>query len=194
MLRELLIEKEKQLHEKGYLVFTETELTNMSLDLANKLKEHFHGIALMQLPDEEIAFFEWLKSEDIAVWNDLWANEEDPNMVSIDLLPYFIGEAIGFPICDLIDEPNYWFAPKHIKPKGTENFSVIEKKISANKNLTVDEALLVEVSQAPVDLWHFCYQYNYPVKKAKNIVRIMHRDDVLVHLAEREDLVKYIEI
>ena len=194
MLRELLIEKEKQLHEAGYLVFTETELTNMSVDLANKLKEHFHGIALMQLPEEEITFFEWLKSEDITVWNDLWANEEDPNMVSIDLLPYFIGEANGFPICDLIDEPNYWFSPKHIKPKGTEKFSVIEKKISANKNLTVDEALLVEVSQAPVDIWHFCYQYNYPVKKAKNIVRNMHRDDLLVHLTEREDLVKYIEI
>jgi hypothetical protein len=194
MLRELLIEKEKQLHENGYLVFTTAELIDMSMDLANKVKEHFHGVALMQLPEEEIRFFEWLKSEDPAVWSDLWENEQDPNKVSIDLLPFFIEEANGFPICDLIDEPNYWFSPKHIKPQAREKFSLIEQKISAKINLTVDEALLVEVSQASLDIWHFCYQYNYPVIKAKNIVRIMHRDDLLVHLPEREDLVKYIEI
>jgi hypothetical protein len=194
MIRNILIEKEKQLQDKGYLVFTAAELTNMNMELANKIKDHFHGIALMQLPEQEIKFFEWLKSEDPDVWNDLWINAEDPNLVSIDLLPHFIAEANGFPICDLIDEPNYWFSPRHIKPKGKEKFSVIEKKLSENKNLTVDEALLVELSQASLDIWHFCYQYNYPVKKAKNIVRNMHKDDLLVHLTEREDLVKYIEI
>ena len=90
-------------------------------------------------------------------------------MVSIDLLGFFVANSNGFPICDLINEPNFWFCSKHLKPKATEKFSLIEQKISANKNLTADEALLVEISQACMDIWHFCYQYKYPVEKAKKM-------------------------
>jgi hypothetical protein len=194
MLRELLINKETQLNKDGYLVFDKAELQNMSGGTAEKVINHFHGVALMQIPGEEIEFFKWLKKEDPAVWNDLWANEENPYFVSIDLLKHFISDANGFPICDLIDEPNYWFSSRHLKPKGTEKFSQIEQKIQDNKNLTVDEALLVEVMQASVDIWHFCYKYKFPVNKAKNIVRNMHIDDLIVHLPQREDLTKYLDI
>ncbi len=194
MLRDLLIAKEQQLHNSGFISFTPDELLDMSDDIADKLISHFHGIALMKIPDEEIKFFDWLKKEDPAVWNDLWANEEDPYLVSIDLLKNFILEENGFPICDLIDEPNYWFTKKHLKAKSSEKYGLINKKIEEDKNLTVDEALLAEVSQASIDIWHFCYKYNYPVQKAKIVVRNMHRDDLLVHLSDREDLIKYLDV
>lgn len=194
MLRELLIKKETQLNKDGYLVFDKAELQNMSGGTAKKVINHFHGVALMQIPREEIEFFEWLEKEDQTVWNDLWANEENPYFVSIDLLKHFISDANGFPICDLIDEPNYWFTAKHIKPKGTEKFSEIEQKIQDNKNLTFVEALLVEVMQASIDIWHFCYKYKYQVSRAKDIVRLMHRDDLLVHLSQADDLTKYLDI
>lgn len=194
MLRELLIKKETQLNKDGYLVFDKTELQNMSGGTAEKVISHFHGVALMQIPREEIGFFKWLKKEDPAVWDDLWANEENPYIVSIDLLKHFISDANGFPICDLIDEPNYWFSSGHLKPKGREKFPQIEQKIQDNKNLTFVETLLVEVMEASIDIWHFCYKYKYPVSKAKNIVRIMHRDDLLVHLSQADDLTKYLDI
>lgn len=194
MLNELLIAKEEQLRQHGYLIFTAPELSEMTLRTAGKVIDHFHGVALMQLPATEIEFFEWLKIEDTAVWKDLWADEENPYMVSIDLLEHFINDGNGFPICDLISEPNYWFTAKHIKPKASEKFSQIEQKMDRNLNLTVDEALLVEITQGSMDIWHFCYKYNYPVHKAKNIVRNMHRDDLLVHLPQRDDLVKYLDL
>ena len=194
MLRELLIKKEIQLKKDGYLVFNKTELQNMSGGTVEKVINHFHGVALMQMPREEIEFFKWLKKEDPAVWNDLWAHEKNPYIISIDLLKHFISEANGFPICDLINEPNYWFSSGHLKPKGTGKFPKIEQKIQDNKNLTFVEALLVEVMQASIDIWHFCYKYKYSVGREKNIVRLMHRDDLLVHLSQADDLTKYLDI
>jgi hypothetical protein len=194
MIREILIQKEQQLQQNGYLEFDQQELSVMDAETAGKIMDHFHGVALMRLPQVEIDFFEWLKNEDSDVWDDLWADEENTYLVSIDLLSCFVADANGFPICDLINQPNYWFSPKHIKPKGNEKFPLIEEKLDADKNLTVDEALLLEIMQSALDIWHFCYKYNYPVQKAKQIVRAMHREDLLVHLPEREDLVKYIEM
>lgn len=191
MIKTILLEKEKQLHDQGYLTFTNEELSNFSEKDAQKLIDQFHGIAMMQLPDKEVLFFEWLKKTDRPVWNDLWQGEESQYHVSIDLLPYFLPDGNGFPICDLLAEPNYWFTFNHIKPKGKERFGQIEAKISADANLNFEEALLVEVSQGSIDLWHFCYKYKVPVAKAKDLVHEMYLADLLVHLPDREDLIKY---
>jgi hypothetical protein len=194
MQREIIISKEKQLSEKGYLVFSQSDLESMSASDAENIKEHFHGVALMQLPEGEKEFFEWLKEADTPVWNDLWEDAENPYFVSTDLLHHFIPDGNGFPICDLIDEPNYWFNARHIKPKGAEKFKTIEEKLDKNLKLNFEETFLVEIMQGSIDVWHFCYKYNFPVRKAKIIIQNMHRDDILIHLTDREDLIKYLDV
>jgi len=194
MLDELVNKKEAQLQKLGFIKFTPEELENLDLDLVEQIENHFRGHTMMRLPDSEIAFFEWLKNEDTAVWNDLWNGEEDPYNVSIDFLHHFLKEGNGFPICDLVEEDNYWFSARHIKPKGMEKFEEINQKINENKSFTFEEALLFEIMQNSIDLWHFCYRYKAPIHIAKQKVKKMQRDDLLVHLSEREDLVKYLDV
>lgn len=194
MLKDLLIQKEEQLQANGHISFKDEELAGMSMKDANQIIEHFHGIALMELPEQDLQFFEWLKKADHEVWDDLWQDEESPYQISIDLLPHFLENGNGFPICDLLDVPNFWFTAKHIKPKGKELFAEIEQKISSGAKLTFVEALLAEISQGSIDIWHFCYRYKFPIAKAKAIVHRMHVDDLLVHLPDREDLIKYLDI
>ena len=135
-----------------------------------------------------------LKKNDKAVWDDLWQNEEDPYRISIDFLHHFLKHGNGFPICDLIDEDNYWFCVRHIKPKGMELMQDIGDKVKNDKPLSFAEAFLLEVFRGSTDLWHFCYRYNVPVKTGKSRIDDMNHDDLLVHLPERDDLVKYLDI
>ena len=194
MIKDILILKEEQLRAAGHISFSTEELAGLSSDDAKKIIDHFHGIALMELPEQDVLFFDWLKKADHEVWNDLWRDEELPYRISIDLLPHFLEHGNGFPICDLLDAPNFWFTAKHIKPKGKELFAGIEQKIKSGTKLTFVEALLAEISQGSIDIWHFCYRYKFPVAKAKAIAERMHVDDLLVHLPDREDLIKYLDI
>jgi hypothetical protein len=194
MLEELIKRKEEQLLKNHYLEFSSEELSGFSKRDALVIEKHFHGHALMRLPESEQIFFNWLREVDRAVWEDLWSEEDDPYLVSIDFLHHFINHGNGFPICDLIEAENYWFTEKHIKPKGLEKFELIDQKIEENKQLTVSEALLCEITRSSIDIWHFCHRYNIPLDSAKKEVSIMHKDDLLVHLPNRDDLVKYLDI
>jgi hypothetical protein len=194
MTQNLVSEKEGQLQEKGYIHFSGEELDNLDKDKAERIEQHFRGHTMMMLPDSEIAFFEWLKKEDQGVWDDLWLEEENPYNVSIDFLHHFLSDGNGFPICDLVKEKNYWFSARHIKPKGMEKFEDINQKINKNERFTFDEALLFEIMQNSIDIWHFCYRYKTPVNIAKQKIKKMQSDDLLVHLTMREDLVKYLDV
>jgi hypothetical protein len=148
----------------------------------------------MALPDEEIRFFDWLKENDRGVWNDLWEEEDEPYRISIDFLHHFLRYGRGFPICDLINEDNYWFCAGHIKPKGMELMQEIGEKVKQDQAISFLEAFLLEVFRGSTDLWHFCYRYQVPVKTAKARIDQMYHDDLLVHLPEREDLLRYLDI
>jgi hypothetical protein len=191
---EKLIEmKKQQYQENGLLKFTSEELNNLSPRDISNIKEFFHGYALMMLPDKEITFFEWLKINDPDVWDDLWSGEETVYIVSIDLIEHFLHSGNGFPICDLVTESNYWFTLRMIKPKGRELFPLIENKLAHGQKLSFEEALLLEIMRGPIDIWHFCYRYKIPVVFAKKKIEEMQQGDLLVHLSDREDLVKYID-
>ena len=193
-MNELLKAKELQLHNDGYIHFNAGELEGLSSTAVDQIKQHFHGVALMMLPDTEKSFFAWLKENDRPVWDDLWGNEERLYLVSIDLLHHFTHEGNGFPICDLVDEDNYWFHSKHIKNKGYERLETLAKQTSYNSNLPFEEVLLLDIIQNSIDIWHFCYKYSFPLQTAKRKVDEMHRSDLLVHLPNREDLVKYLDV
>ena len=124
-LTKLIADKEKQLESDNFLKFNQADLKYMKKKDAQAIEKHFHGRAMMELPSEEIAFFVWLKENDPSVWDDLWKNEEKPYRVSIDFLHHFIKNGNGFPICDLIDVPNYWFHSRHIKHKAKEKMDEI---------------------------------------------------------------------
>ena len=193
-INKLIDKLEKQLDNQHFIEFYPENLNSLRLDQAQVIVEKFHGRALMKLPETEIDFFSWLKENDPDVWNDLWQDEDDLYLVSIDLLSFFIEGGLGFPICDLVDQPNYWFNTRLIKPKGMEKLEEIIVKLEQGNKINISEAFLLEISTRPVDIWHFCYNNNLPVDRLKKIVNDLVYDSFLVHLTDRDDLVKYIDI
>ena len=190
----LVKEKTEYLSKNRILSFSNEELKTLRSDEAQHFIRAMQRNILMRLPDDEIAFFEWLKVNDPEIWDDIWEGEEDVYNVSLALLSQFVGNKNGFPICDLIDQPNYWFVVEHIKPKGMEQIEVIFEKIEKGEQLGSMEMFLAEITQAPIDIWHFSYKYGLSVKAVKVMIEEMVHKGWIVHLSDREDLVKYVEI
>jgi len=193
-LTNLISTKEKLLESKGFINFDQADLKEMTKKSAKVVEKHFRGRAMMELPTKEIDFFIWLKKNDPPVWNDLWKEEDQPYRVSLDFLHHFIQNGNGFPICDLINSDNYWFHSGHLKPKSFEKMNEIQQKLDDKGSLSFEEGLLIEIARGSIDLWHFCYRHKLPISVAKQKIEIMHRDDLLVHLRSRDDLVKYLDI
>ncbi len=195
-LKTFIEDKERQKAEKQYLQFSEGELEKLRPDEVERIIEHFRGNTLVKLPESEIAFFEWLKKADRAVWDDLWQDdpEEEAYLVSVDFLREFIRETPSFPICDLIDEPNYWFTFRHIKPKGLEYLQEeIRLKVEMDEDLSLEELFLLEISVSPTDIWHFAHRHGVDVSRMKQAIAQMENKGWIVHLTNRDDLVKYID-
>jgi hypothetical protein len=193
-LEKLIEAKEEQLNSKGFIQFSRTDLQALSKHDAQSIEEYFQGRAMMDLPTDEINFFEWLQENDPLVWDDLWKNVEEPYRVSLAFLHHFIRSGNGFPICDLINVDNYWFHSRHIKPKALEKMDEIQQKLDGKGSLSFEEGLLLEIARGSIDLWHFCYKYKLPLVVAKKKIEVMHQEDLLVHLKDREDLVKYLDV
>ena len=195
-LKALIKSKDEQKKKKQYIQFSERELEKLRPAEAEKIVEHFRGNTLIRLPESEIKFFEWLKEADEAVWNDLWQDdqEDESYLVSVDFLMDFIRETPSFPICDLIDEPNYWFTFKHIKPEGLEYLQEeIRLKVETDEDLSLEELFLLEISVSPTDIWHFSHRHQVPVERMKQAIADMVYKGWIVHLTDRDDLVKYLE-
>jgi len=192
-IKKILKEKDKQRQEKNYISFTAEELASLSTKEVNHITEFFHGYTLMQLPQSEISFFEWLKDSDKDVWDDLWGDHVDTYLVSIDFLQTLTGDNPRFQICDLVETDNYWFSPRHIKPKGMEELEDVVSKIEDGEKLNASDVFLFELSQNSIDLWHFCYKHEIDMAKMKSLISDMVYNGFLVHLTSRDDLVKYID-
>ncbi len=193
-IRKLLEEKENQLSRHGYMEFGAEELDNLNTIDLKHILDVFKGHALMKLPASEIRFFEWLKEADPSVWDDLWADAEDEAyLVSVNFLSHFVGRNLGFPICDLVDEPNYWFSPRHIKPKGREELDEIFVKVEQGVKLNLAEYFLYSLHAGSFDIWHFCYKHKLDIADVKAIVEDLVFRGLLVHLTQRDDLVKYLD-
>lgn len=194
-LKSYIKKKEIQKAKKKYLQFSESELQQLRPDEIENIIDHFKGNTLVKLPESEIAFFEWLKEHDREVWDDLWQEEDDLTyLVSIDFLREFIRETPSFPICDLVDQPNYWFSVRHIKPKGLEYLqNELMLKVEVDEELTLEERFLLEISVASTDIWHFCHRHQIDIAEMKKAIAEMVYKGWLVHLTNRDDLVKYLD-
>jgi hypothetical protein len=187
-------EKMNEVSDKRILSFTREELDGLRSDEAEYFVRAMEKNILMELPNDEIDFFEWLRKNDLQVWNDLWDEEVDVYHVSLELLSQFVGNKNGFPICDLLDLPNYWFVVEHIKPKGMEKMASVFEKMEAGETLDMAELFLAEISQASMDIWHFAYKYDLAIDEVKAMIDDMVYNGWIVHLPDREDLVKYLEL
>ncbi len=193
-IKQLIKEKEEQLKQQSYIEFSDEQISSLSKDDKKKIIDTFHGRSMLKLPASEIAFFEWLKKEDNAVWQDLWADfPEWEYRVSIDFLDHLGDAGNGFPICDLEDVENYYFTIRHIKPGGRGEMQAIVDKNDAGEKLNIDELLLFELHLAPIDIWHYAYRYKLALTDAKKMIEDMVYKGWLVHLPNRDDLTKYIE-
>lgn len=185
------IKKNQYIHIPDELLFS---LENEHIDA---IINEFSGHQMIKLPTPEIDFFEWLKTIDLDVWNDLWLDEESPfekYLISIDLLPLLLSkDGRGFPICDLINNDNYYFTEHQMVDE--ESKIVIEtarELFRQNKNLTIAQLLALEISINPIDIWHFAYKHKIELNDAKKAVEVLVADNALVHLTKAEHIANFI--
>lgn len=163
---------------------------------AQFLADFYSNDTLFRLPGKEVIFFEWLKENDIDVWKDLWDDElNSPYIISLSFLPLLKRNGYrGFPICDLVTQTNYYFAPAHLADKESELFVESAKTIFMNKQpMTLPQLLAMEISLEPIDIWHFAYKHNVSIADAKKAVHDLVNDELLVHLKDAEHLSTFID-
>lgn len=151
---------------------------------------------MFKLPQSEIMFFEWLRKKDNAVWADLW-DEGDPDyLVSMDFLPLILeSDGRGYPICDLMDNENYYFMETHlVGEEGKVMMDTSRQLFIDGKPLTLAQLLALEISIAPIDIWHFAYKHGMDIEKSKEAARQLADEGTLVHLTEAEHLAPFINI
>ena len=174
--------------------FTPEELQSFSPEDVAAVIEHFHGQALMMLPQSDIDFFEWVKANDLPVWTELWGGDAPVYTVSIAFLRSYTGDAFGFSICDLIDSPNYYFHKEFIVDIEKENLiGDILKRIRESVPLSMANVFILEIWLHPTDAWRFAYKYHYPLQEVKELAELLAEQHVLRHLKKREEIAEYIE-
>jgi hypothetical protein len=175
-------------NSQGVIEFPKEIFDKLDLSQAYAVSKYFAGTTFFKLPYFEIEFYEWLKINDGTVWDDLWNIEgEEPYLVSIVHLPALLARDRGFIICDLVDNDNYYFSTLHLPDKeATYLADSIKQRFLNKEQLTAAQTLLMEITLAPIDIWHFAYKYNISVQRAKDSVKQLVDDGVLVHLTTAE--------
>ncbi|MEY2719832.1 MAG: hypothetical protein RLZZ273_1198 [Bacteroidota bacterium] len=183
---------------RGYIEFDEATLASMSLSDADDVAAAYGARALMRLPAHEIVFQEWLRVQDPEVWNDLWSNEpEAPYLVSMSYVREFIGSPGkgAFLICDLQTADNYYFTPDMLLEKESTDFvEAVRDRFLAGGNMTVEQAITVEMSAGPMDIWHFAYLRGVDLDRAKRAVASLVEDRIIVHVPKAEHLSSFFDV
>lgn len=182
---------------------TEVELTDddfsgMTEEQAADLAERFGGSTLVRLPQKERDFFEWLRREDPDVWSDLWGrapNETEGYFVGVSHLPSFLPKKRGFPICDLQENDNYHFVGTDITDdNGKIHLETALDVVAEGRTIAIDQAFVVEIWRAPIDIWRFAWLYKAPLKDVRDMVRWLIQQEVLLVPAQREENPPPIEV
>ncbi len=183
--------------EVGYIRLTPAQFAVITVEQANLINAMFGDAHMMQLPDHEVAFFEWLRTADPDVWNDLWSDPTPPYHVSLAFLGSFCGpNANGiFVICDLQSVDNYYFSTHTFIEKESDAYvQAVRDRFAEGLPLTTAQALTLEASVAPIDVWHFAYRYRLSVDVAKQAARALAEDRVVVHVPSAEHLSQLFDV
>ncbi len=186
---------ERQDKTVAYLTMPESIFNLLDVNLANEVATYFNNNILLKLPEREIRFFEWLKENDEEVWNDLWVQaDEEHYVVGISFLPLLIDKLTGFPICDLMETDNYYFTKEHIVDKEAKLFlESIHQRFKAKKQLSLQQALMLQISVQPTDVWHFAYHFKTNLNATKAAIAELVADKMLIHITNAEHLVAFIK-
>lgn len=187
---------EKQAQSSRYIIIPQDVFDSITFEQSELIMRHFAHTALMLLPKREIEFFEWLKVHEESVWTDLWADAADePYVVGVSFLSKLIKlPDRGFPICDLINNDNYYFSVSHMIDEEAKAFLESSRlRLLAKEKLTVAQLLAVEIAENPIDIWHFAYKYKLSISPVKQTVAQMVEDKVLIHFPDASHLANFIE-
>lgn len=182
---------------RNYILFEEQVFAEITAEQARLLAKRYSSDTLMMLPKYEIDFFEWLRSEDEAIWLDLWDDElVEPYLVGMYFLPRLVErDGRGFPICDLLDNDNYFFTAAQMQDEEGKAFvESARNRFENNEPLTVAQLLALEISASPIDIWHFAYKHSIPLGQAKAAVSQLVDDHALVHITDAEHLARFINV
>ena len=157
------------------------ELAALTKEQAEELTTLFGYNTMIRLPEKEREFFDWLYEQDRPVWTDLWNQEDERRyFVSMAHLTSFLPGQRGFPICDLVNQENFFFTQEEITENDGKIFVERALDIIAEKEqLSMDQAFVVEVWRGPIDQWRFAWMYNLPLDEVKNMVRWLIKEGVL---------------
>ena len=197
--RAALIERIQHAPDAGTPVdFTDEELASMSAEDEAAIIEQFGSTTLMRLPSHERAFHDWLREADPTVWSDLWSEAPDSLYgVSLAFLPEFRGTGTegSFPICDLQTVDNYFFTPDMLLERESTDFvEAVRSRFLAGGSLSPEQALTVEISTGPMDIWHFAYRRGVDLARAKKAVASLVEDRIVVHVPKVEHLSTFFSI
>src|SRR5690606_31493663 len=99
----------------------------------------------------------------------------------------------GFPICDLTEQENYYFIETHmVGDEGKTMMETSQKLFMDQKGLSLAQLLALEISIAPIDIWHFAYKHGLDIDVCKKEVKQMADEGILVHLTEAEHIAPFI--
>lgn len=193
-LKKLIDIINNQSAQSHFIELSDEIFLSLTNDVASELADKYGSSILMKLPSREIRFFEWLHENDKEIWDDLWGNtDEEPYIVGISFLPVLLDKMRGYPICDLMNNENYFFTSAHIVDKESEILLESAKTRFLNKeDLSVAQLLILQISISPTDIWHFAYNYRIDLNEAKQAVEELVQDNALVHLKEAEHLAPFI--
>ncbi|MBU3698908.1 MAG: hypothetical protein FGM33_02705 [Candidatus Kapabacteria bacterium] len=182
----------------GWVELTAEEIARLTPQDAEDIFAEFGSRALFRLPSHEIDFFEWLRTNDPPVWNDLWADDVNaPYLICLSYLKDFTG-GVGkgaFLIRDLQKEDNYFFTPDMLLEKESTDFvGAVRERFISGERITVEQALTVEISAGPVDIWHFAYLRGVDLQRAKKAVDSLVEDRIIVHVRSAEHLSTYFDV
>lgn len=192
--REIIEWFEQSVKADDYISFPVDIFNKLDEETAQEIANKYSHNTFMKLPDKEIKFFEWLKENDKVIWDDLWDSEENPYIIGIGLLPMLLKKNRGFPICDLQNNDNYFFTETQMFEKEAKLFvETVQQMFRGKKPMTVEQTLVLEISSAPIDIWRFSYKYNLDVERAKQAVKNLSEERLLMHLTKAEQLANFVE-
>jgi hypothetical protein len=169
------------------ITFDEDELMSLTNEQAQELSIYFGSQFLIKLPLKEREFFDWVKEQDIDVWQDLWGDCEEPYFVSMSFLQDFLPKARGFPICDLQKLDNYYFSQHNITSENGSPFCDASlEAVKAGGKIRIDQAFIVEIWRAPIDIWRFSYMYNTPLFAVKEMVEWLLKEEIITKTIDSE--------
>ncbi len=199
MTNESLIARVEAAEASGSpLTFTEEDFATITPEQVDLLRSTYGARLLMRLPDHEVAFQEWLRENDPDVWRDLWENAEAPvYAVSLAFLPDLAGKGLegAFHICDLQTTDNYYFTPEMLLDKESADFvEAVRTRFLSGGTLSPEQALTVEISSGPTDIWHFAYRRGVDLARAKKAVAALVDDRVIVHVPKADHLSSFFDV